>query len=56
MNLESASALKQHEITPFELVVVNLYAPEKAAANSELQLRDVLEQIDIGGPTLLRCC
>ena len=55
MNLDSdVSALKQHGITPFELVVVNLYAFEKAAANSELQLRDVLEQIDIGGPTLLR--
>jgi len=48
------SALKEHGIAPFELVVVNLYAFEKAAANAELELRDVLEQIDIGGPTLLR--
>lgn len=44
----------QHEILPIDLVVVNLYAFEKTVANSECQFRDAIENIDIGGPSLIR--
>lgn len=48
------AALAEHKITPFEVVAVNLYAFEKAAEKPDMALADVLEEIDIGGPTLLR--
>ncbi len=41
-------------IRAFELVVVNLYPFEQTIANPEVTLPEAIEQIDIGGPTLLR--
>ncbi|MBM4408968.1 MAG: bifunctional phosphoribosylaminoimidazolecarboxamide formyltransferase/IMP cyclohydrolase [Chloroflexi bacterium] len=41
-------------IDPFELVVVNLYPFEAAAARPDIALDDLIEEIDIGGPTLVR--
>jgi phosphoribosylaminoimidazolecarboxamide formyltransferase / IMP cyclohydrolase len=41
-------------IEPFELVVVNLYPFADAAARAETTLDELVEEIDIGGPTLVR--
>ncbi len=41
-------------IEPFELVVVNLYPFAEAAAREDATLDELVEQIDIGGPTLVR--
>ncbi len=43
-----------HGIVPIDLVVVNLYQFEKAVAQPGCTLEDAIENIDIGGPTLLR--
>jgi len=43
-----------HQIKPIDLVVVNLYQFEKAVAQPGCTLEDAIENIDIGGPTLLR--
>lgn len=47
-------ALAAHGLLPIDLVVVNLYPFEQTVARSECTLADAVEQIDIGGPTLLR--
>ncbi len=46
--------LAEHGIEPFSLVVVNLYQFEKAAARAGISDEDLIEEIDIGGPTLVR--
>jgi len=46
--------MAQHQIKPIDLVVVNLYQFEKAVAQPGCTLEDAIENIDIGGPTLLR--
>lgn len=46
--------MEQHGILPIDLVVVNLYQFEKAVAQPGCTLADAIENIDIGGPTLLR--
>jgi len=46
--------MAQHSIQPIDLVVVNLYQFEKAVAQPGCTLADAIENIDIGGPTLLR--
>jgi len=47
-------AIAAHGIVPIDMVVVNLYAFEKVAAQSGAHLEDLIENIDIGGPTMLR--
>ncbi len=44
----------EHNIKPIDLVAVNLYAFEKTVADPDCALADAIENIDIGGPTLLR--
>ncbi len=46
--------LEEHEIEPIDLVCVNLYRFAEAAFEEGLNEDEVLEQIDIGGPTLIR--
>jgi phosphoribosylaminoimidazolecarboxamide formyltransferase/IMP cyclohydrolase len=46
--------MAKHGIAPIDLVVVNLYQFEKAVAQPGCTLEDAIENIDIGGPTLLR--
>jgi phosphoribosylaminoimidazolecarboxamide formyltransferase/IMP cyclohydrolase len=48
------SALQQHKITPIDLVAVNLYPFRETAARRDVKPEDVIEQIDIGGPSMLR--
>jgi len=47
-------ALAAHGIPAIDLVVVNLYAFEKAAARAGAPVEDLIENIDIGGPTMIR--
>ena len=44
----------EHGIKPIDIVAVNLYAFEKTVADPNCLLGDAIENIDIGGPTLLR--
>ncbi len=48
------SDLENHQIRPIDLVVVNLYPFEQTVARAGVTLAEAVEQIDIGGPTLLR--
>src|SRR5271155_2125073 len=48
------AAVKSHGISPIDLVVVNLYPFEQTAAKPNVSLRDAIENIDIGGPSMLR--
>ncbi len=48
------SAIAEHGILPIDMVVVNLYAFEKTAAKPGVHLDEVIENIDIGGPSMIR--
>jgi phosphoribosylaminoimidazolecarboxamide formyltransferase/IMP cyclohydrolase len=48
------AAVKAHGITPIDLVVVNLYPFEQTVAKPDVSLHDAIENIDIGGPSMLR--
>ena len=47
-------AIEEHGIEPVDLVCVNLYPFERTAARRGVSDPDVIEQIDIGGPTMIR--
>lgn len=49
-----AQDLERHRIHPVDLVVVNLYAFEKTVARPDATLATAIENIDIGGPTMIR--
>ncbi|MEQ1826125.1 MAG: bifunctional phosphoribosylaminoimidazolecarboxamide formyltransferase/IMP cyclohydrolase [Pirellula sp.] len=51
---EDRTALESHQILEFDLVVVNLYPFESTIRNPEVRLPEAIEQIDIGGPSLIR--
>ncbi|HSC78135.1 MAG TPA: bifunctional phosphoribosylaminoimidazolecarboxamide formyltransferase/IMP cyclohydrolase [Candidatus Acidoferrales bacterium] len=51
---EHLAALEKHGIQPIDLVVVNLYPFAQAAARAEATAEELIEEIDIGGPTLIR--
>jgi len=51
---EHMEAIAEHGIAPIDLVAVNLYPFEQTAARSDVSPADVIEQIDIGGPSMLR--
>src|ERR1700736_6024887 len=51
---EHMQALAKHDIPPIDMVVVNLYAFEKVAAKKGVTMAELIENIDIGGPTLIR--
>ena len=53
-NPEHMQSLAEHEIGTIDMVVVNLYAFEKVAAKTGAALHELIENIDIGGPTLIR--
>ena len=46
--------MEANQIRPFDLVVVNLYPFEQTIANPEVTTAQAIEQIDIGGPAMLR--
>jgi len=53
-NQHDLAALKQHGITPIDLVAVNLYPFQQTVAKPETTFAQAIEQIDIGGPSMLR--
>jgi phosphoribosylaminoimidazolecarboxamide formyltransferase/IMP cyclohydrolase len=53
-NAEHRAAVAEHEIEPIDMVVVNLYAFEKTAARAGVTFAEVIENIDIGGPSMVR--
>src|SRR5246127_1474582 len=53
-NAEHVASLREHEIEPIDMVVVNLYQFEKIAARQDARLEELIENIDIGGPTMIR--
>ncbi|AKM17658.1 bifunctional phosphoribosylaminoimidazolecarboxamide formyltransferase/IMP cyclohydrolase [Geobacillus stearothermophilus] len=48
------AALKEHGIRPIDLVVVNLYPFQQTIAKPDVTLAEAIENIDIGGPTMVR--
>ncbi|WP_241623156.1 bifunctional phosphoribosylaminoimidazolecarboxamide formyltransferase/IMP cyclohydrolase [Rosenbergiella australiborealis] len=46
--------MAEHQILPIDMVVVNLYPFAKTVANENCSLEDAVENIDIGGPTMVR--
>ncbi len=53
-NPEHRRQLEEHKFTPIDLVVVNLYPFEETIAKPNVPLAEAIENIDIGGPTMLR--
>jgi phosphoribosylaminoimidazolecarboxamide formyltransferase / IMP cyclohydrolase len=53
-NPEHMRALQEHGIQPIQMVVVNLYQFEKFAAKPDVTREELIENIDIGGPTMIR--
>lgn len=53
-NVIHETAIRQHGIVPIDLLVVNLYPFEQTVAKSSVTLHDAIENIDIGGPSMLR--
>jgi len=53
-NPSDVAAMKQHAITPIDLVAVNLYPFRETVAKPDITFAQAIEQIDIGGPSMLR--
>jgi phosphoribosylaminoimidazolecarboxamide formyltransferase/IMP cyclohydrolase len=53
-NPEHVEAMRAHGIKPIDMVVVNLYPFQQTVAKPGVKLEDAIEQIDIGGPAMLR--
>jgi phosphoribosylaminoimidazolecarboxamide formyltransferase / IMP cyclohydrolase len=48
------AAVAEHGIVPIDMVVVNLYAFEKTASKPGVAFHEIVENIDIGGPSMVR--
>jgi phosphoribosylaminoimidazolecarboxamide formyltransferase/IMP cyclohydrolase len=53
-NPEHIAAIAEHAIEPIDMVVVNLYAFEKTSQKPGVAFAEVIENIDIGGPSMVR--
>jgi phosphoribosylaminoimidazolecarboxamide formyltransferase/IMP cyclohydrolase len=53
-NAGHRAAAAEHGILPIDMVVVNLYAFEKTAAKPRVPFEELIENIDIGGPSMIR--
>jgi phosphoribosylaminoimidazolecarboxamide formyltransferase / IMP cyclohydrolase len=53
-NAAHRTAVAEHGIQPIDMVVVNLYAFEKTAARPDVRFEELVENIDIGGPSMIR--
>lgn len=53
-NPEHVDKMKELNISPIDMVVVNLYQFEQTVSKPNIKFEDAIENIDIGGPTLLR--
>lgn len=53
-NQHHRAQMAEHDIQPIDLVVVNLYPFEETTTKENVRLDDAVEQIDIGGPAMVR--
>ncbi len=53
-NPTHVQAMKEHKITPIDMVVVNLYPFRETIAKPDVTLSEAIENIDIGGPAMIR--
>ncbi|MGB7922781.1 MAG: bifunctional phosphoribosylaminoimidazolecarboxamide formyltransferase/IMP cyclohydrolase [Pyrinomonadaceae bacterium] len=53
-NAEHVAAMREHGIEPIDMVVVNLYPFEQTIAREGVTIEEAIEQIDIGGPSMIR--
>ncbi len=53
-NPDHQAAVSEHGIEPIDMVVVNLYPFEKTAAKPGVEFHEIIENIDIGGPSMVR--
>jgi len=53
-NAGHMESLREHAIEPIDMVVVNLYQFGKIAARADAPVEELIENIDIGGPTMIR--
>jgi len=53
-NPQHLAAAREHGIQPIDMVVVNLYAFEKTASKPGVHFDEIIENIDIGGPSMVR--
>ena len=53
-NAEHRAAIAEHGIQAIDMVVVNLYAFEKTASKPGAHFEEIIENIDIGGPSMVR--
>ncbi|HEY5885445.1 MAG TPA: bifunctional phosphoribosylaminoimidazolecarboxamide formyltransferase/IMP cyclohydrolase [Pyrinomonadaceae bacterium] len=53
-NPEHVAAMQQHGIEPIDMVVVNLYPFQETIKRQGVTLKEAIEQIDIGGPSMIR--
>jgi phosphoribosylaminoimidazolecarboxamide formyltransferase / IMP cyclohydrolase len=53
-NAGHRAAVAEHGIPAIDMVVVNLYAFEKTAAKADVHFEEIIENIDIGGPSMIR--
>lgn len=53
-NAEHVAAMQAHDIEPIDMVVVNLYPFEQTVMQGGVTLEEAIEQIDIGGPAMIR--
>jgi phosphoribosylaminoimidazolecarboxamide formyltransferase/IMP cyclohydrolase len=53
-NAAHTAAVAEHGIQPIDMVVVNLYAFEETAAKPGVAFEELIENIDIGGPSMIR--
>ncbi len=51
---EHMVAIRKHGIEPIDMVVVNLYPFESTVARPDVKIEDAIENIDIGGPSMIR--
>jgi phosphoribosylaminoimidazolecarboxamide formyltransferase / IMP cyclohydrolase len=53
-NSAHVAAMTEHHIEPIDLVVVNLYPFRQTIAREDVTMEEAVEQIDIGGPSMIR--
>src|SRR6266513_935081 len=53
-NPDHEAAMREHGIEPIDMVVVNLYPFEQTIRHEDVTLEEAIEQIDIGGPAMIR--
>ncbi|HSU25513.1 MAG TPA: hypothetical protein VLI65_06005, partial [Pyrinomonadaceae bacterium] len=53
-NAEHVASMNEHGIEPIDLVAINLYPFEQTIAKEGVSLEEAVENIDIGGPAMIR--